>query len=182
MAVALPRHVSIVSAMFRTAEIVADHGRIPADHRALGTLFSVSEAGSETRDSTPVSGAGPLPLASLSRRFGALLIDWIMCLLVAGWFGRHIGNPWTSAVLVVEYAFFIGLFTQTPGMWVARIRCVSIATGRPIGIPRAALRGLLLALVIPALIMDRQTWRGLHDRAAGSVMVNAQPARNTEPG
>jgi uncharacterized RDD family membrane protein YckC len=122
--------------------------------------------------------AGPLSLATLSRRFGALLLDWIMCLLVAGWFGRHIGNPWTSAVLVVEYAFFVGLFTQTPGMWVARIRCVSITTGGPIGVPRAALRGLLLALVIPALIMDKRTWRGLHDRAAGSVMVSTQASQS----
>jgi uncharacterized RDD family membrane protein YckC len=121
----------------------------------------------------PAEGVGQPALASLSRRFGALLLDWIMCLLLAGWFGRHIGNPWTSAVLVVEYAFFIGLFTQTPGMWVARVRCVSVVTGGPIGVPRAALRGLLLALVIPALIMDTRTWRGLHDRAAGSVMVAA---------
>ena len=75
-------------------------------------------------------------------------------------------------MLVVEYAFFIGLFAQTPGMWIASLRCVSVTTGGRIGILRAALRGVLLALVIPALVMgpDRRGW---HDRAAGSVMVFA---------
>jgi uncharacterized RDD family membrane protein YckC len=60
-------------------------------------------------------------------------------------------------------------------MWLTRIRCVSVATGRPIGAPRAALRGLLLSLLVPALIMDGQR-RGLHDRAAGSIVVQAPPA------
>lgn len=109
-------------------------------------------------------------LASLQRRFGALLIDWILCLLIARFFGPLRGNPWPSAILVVEYAFFLGLFGQTPGMWVTRIRCVSINDGGPIGIPRAALRGLLLILVIPGLLMDRQR-RGWHDKAAGSIMI-----------
>ena len=45
-----------------------------------------------------------------------------------------------------------------------RIRCVSWADGGRIGMPRALLRGVLLALVVPALIMDGDR-RGLHDRA-----------------
>jgi uncharacterized RDD family membrane protein YckC len=73
---------------------------------------------------------------------------------------------------VAEYGFFIGLFGMTPGMRVAGLRCVSDRDGRPIGIPRAVLRGLLLAVVVPALIMDERH-RGLHDRAAGSVVVMA---------
>ena len=39
--------------------------------------------------------------------------------------------------------------------------------------PRALLRGVLLALVVPALIMDEHR-RGLHDRLAGSVIVDAR--------
>jgi uncharacterized RDD family membrane protein YckC len=111
-------------------------------------------------------------LASLQRRFGALFIDWILCLLIAGFFGPPRGNPWPSVILVAEYAFFLGLFGQTPGMWATKIRCVSVRDGGVIGIPRAALRGLLLALVIPGLLMDRHR-RGWHDKAAGSVMLNA---------
>jgi hypothetical protein len=56
-------------------------------------------------------------------------------------------------------------------MAAARIRCVSIADGGAIGIPRALLRGVLLALVIPAVISDGDG-RGVHDRVAGSVMVD----------
>jgi uncharacterized RDD family membrane protein YckC len=78
-------------------------------------------------------------------------------------------------VLIVEYGFFLGLFGQTPGMWVTRIRCVGFVHGRPVGIPRALLRGVLLALVVPALIMDGDR-RGLHDRAAGTVVVSLPEA------
>ena len=44
---------------------------------------------------------------------------------------------------------------------------------RPIGLPRAALRTLLLCLLTPALIWDRDG-RGLHDKAAGTVVVRAR--------
>jgi uncharacterized RDD family membrane protein YckC len=73
-------------------------------------------------------------------------------------------------VLVLEYGVFLGLFGQTPGMRLTRIRCVSVTDGGVIGVPRALLRGLLLALFVPALIMDSYG-RGLHDKAAGSVML-----------
>lgn len=112
----------------------------------------------------------PWPLASLKRRFGALVVDWLLCMLIAGFFGPLTGSIWPSVVLVAEYAFFVGLFGQTPGMRVASIRCAPVTGTGVIGVPRAALRGLLLALVIPGLIMDRHQ-RGLHDRAVGSVMV-----------
>jgi uncharacterized RDD family membrane protein YckC len=78
------------------------------------------------------------------------------------------------AVLIVEYTVFIGLFGQTPGMAVARLRCVSVTDRGAIGIPRAFLRGVLLALLIPAVIMDERG-RGLHDKAAGSIVVAASP-------
>ena len=53
---------------------------------------------------------------SLKRRFGALLIDWLLCLLVARVFGRLEDPLVPSLVLIFEYAFFVGLFAQTPGM------------------------------------------------------------------
>jgi uncharacterized RDD family membrane protein YckC len=99
------------------------------------------------------------------------MVDWVLCVLVSGFFGdprRGGGVP--VLILIIEYAFFLGLFAQTPGMWAARIRCVSVVTGGRIGVFRAALRGALLALVIPALIMDERR-RGLHDRAANSIVL-----------
>jgi uncharacterized RDD family membrane protein YckC len=127
----------------------------------------------ESNAAMPGSVVESRPVASLQRRFGALMIDWLLCLLVAGFLGRF-PNNWAPFVLIVEYAFFIGLFGQTPGMRLTRIACVSVADGRPIGIPRAFVRGVLLAVLVPALIMDRQR-RGWHDRAAGSIVITAQP-------
>jgi uncharacterized RDD family membrane protein YckC len=112
--------------------------------------------------------------ASLGRRFAALLVDWLLCLLIGGLFGPLNGSVWPVVVLVGEYTFFVGLFGRTPGMYMTRIHCVSVGTGGPLGLPRAALRAVLLALLVPALIMDGNR-RGLHDRAAGSIMLMAPP-------
>jgi uncharacterized RDD family membrane protein YckC len=101
------------------------------------------------------------------------MIDWILCLLIAGPFGGAIAKPWLPVlILIAEYGFFIGLFGMTPGMRLTRIRCVRFTDGAVIGVPRALLRGVLLALLVPALIMD-ENLRGLHDRAAGSIVVSA---------
>lgn len=128
-------------------------------------------------DPTPASPelpSGDAPaLPTLLRRFFALMADWLLCLLAAGLVANPRQVPWPPvAILVAEYGFFIGLFGQTPGMWLARIRCVSVRDGAPVGVLRATLRGLLLALVVPALVMDGQR-RGLHDRAAGTIVVPA---------
>jgi uncharacterized RDD family membrane protein YckC len=113
---------------------------------------------------------------SLGRRFGALVIDWVLCLLVSNFFADPLWDGWAPVlVLVAEYGFFLGLFAQTPGMWITRIRCLSWADGGGIGLARALLRGLLLALVVPALLMDAHR-RGLHDRLTGSVIADAPRA------
>ncbi|WP_407937832.1 RDD family protein [Micromonospora viridifaciens] len=110
---------------------------------------------------------------SIGRRFGALIIDWVLCLLVAGLFASPARDGWPPVVvLVVEYAVFLGLFAQTPGMYITRIRCLAWSDGGRIGVLRALLRGLLLVLVVPALIMDGHR-RGLHDRLSNSVIAPA---------
>lgn len=114
--------------------------------------------------------------ASLGRRFGALLIDWLLCLLVARLFADPVTEGWAPvSVLVLEYTFFVGFFGQTPGMRLVRLRCLGSGTGRPVGPIRALVRGVLLALVVPALIMDAER-RGLHDRAAGTIVTGPAPA------
>lgn len=117
-------------------------------------------------------------VGSLARRFGALVVDWILCLLIAGLFASPYRVPWIpSAILIVEYGFFIGLFRQTPGMFITSLRCVSIGDGGTIGVVYALIRGLLLSLLIPALIMDKQH-RGWHDKVANSIVVAAKPPRS----
>ncbi|MEV1146782.1 RDD family protein [Micromonospora sp. NPDC049799] len=109
----------------------------------------------------------------MGRRFGALIIDWVLCLLVARGFADPVTDGWAPVlVLILEYGFFLGLFAQTPGMYITKVRCVSWTDGGRIGVIRGLLRGLLLALVVPALLMDDKR-RGLHDRLTGSVMVDA---------
>lgn len=120
----------------------------------------------------PARAGGPAPLA---RRFGALFIDWIACVLVTGGFVHPTRQSWAPvAALILGYGFFIGVFGASPGMYLLRLRCVRVTDGAPVGIFWALVRGVLLCLVIPALIMDDQR-RGLHDRAAGSIVVNAAP-------
>jgi uncharacterized RDD family membrane protein YckC len=129
---------------------------------------------------TPASGAFDLTEAqpaNFGRRFGALLIDWALCLLVASFYADPRVVAWPPvAVLIVLNTVCIGLFGQTPGMGLAGVRCVSIADGGAIGLARALLRAVLLALLIPAIILDANR-RGLHDRAAGSIVILSRPGR-----
>jgi uncharacterized RDD family membrane protein YckC len=109
--------------------------------------------------------------ANFGRRFGALLIDWALCLAVSAFYADPRVVAWPPVlVLIVLNTIGIGLFGQTPGMALARIRCISIVDGGAIGLPKAFLRAILLALLIPAIIMNAER-RGLHDRAAGSWVI-----------
>lgn len=113
---------------------------------------------------------------SYTRRFAALMADWILCLLISGLFARPMVDGWAPVlVLIVAYTFFIGLFGQTPGMRLLGLTCLSYDNGQPVGIPRAFVRAVLLALAVPALINDSEK-RGLHDRASGTLIRRYDPA------
>lgn len=110
--------------------------------------------------------------ATLGRRFAALLIDWVLCLFASNIFADPFRDGWAPVlVLIGVYAVFAGLFAQTPGMLVLRLRCVDYTTGGRIGVWRGLIRGVLLCLVIPPLLMDDER-RGLHDRAVNSVVLH----------
>lgn len=157
----------------------AHGGRIPwytVARQDEGATAGRPERAADAGAGTGFGAATPVEPASLGRRFGALLIDWVLCLLIANFFGDPVHDGWPPVlVLIVEYGFFVGLFAQTPGMFITRIRCVSYADGGRIGVLRALARGLLLCLVIPPLIMDDQR-RGLHDRLVGSIVLPAAPS------
>ena len=110
-------------------------------------------------------------LAGFGRRFGALLIDWALCLVVASFYANPQAVPWPPVlVLIVLNTVLIGLFGRTPGMALAGLRCISMADGGAIGLGRGLVRAVLLALLIPAIVMDASR-RGLHDSAAVTVVV-----------
>lgn len=143
---------------------------------AQRSTSSDTTPGAGGADPTGRTGPQQAAPAGLSRRFGALMIDWILCLLVSRLFADPLTEGWAPvSVLILEYTFFVGFFGQTPGMRLLRLRCLGVATGRPVGPVRALVRGVLLAIVIPALVMDDQQ-RGWHDRAAGTIVTGPPPA------
>lgn len=124
--------------------------------------------------------AGPGAVAPLGRRFLAILIDWVICQLIAMTF---FGMEWGRASGLTAFAPLIILFVEnlllvttlgtTIGHKLVGVRVVTVGTqDQPPPPGRSALRALLLCLAIPAIIMDA-VMRGLHDKAARTVVVRA---------
>ncbi|OKK08247.1 hypothetical protein AMK26_04320 [Streptomyces sp. CB03234] len=116
---------------------------------------------------------GPGSLAPLGRRFGALFIDWALCMVIA--YGliapgdQAAAGNWAVVVLFVLNVLTVGTVGSTPGKRLLGLRVISVA-GERLGFGRVAVRSLLLCLAVPALIWDRDG-RGLHDRLSGAVQV-----------
>ncbi|MFH0244677.1 RDD family protein [Streptomyces sp. HK10] len=116
---------------------------------------------------------GPGSIAPLGRRFGAIFIDWGLCVLIAyglltGGDLRSAGN-WALLVFAVLGVLTVGTVGFTPGKRLLGLRVVSAGGGR-LTLPRAVARTGLLVLAVPALVWDRDS-RGLHDRLSGAVQV-----------
>ena len=113
---------------------------------------------------------------SLGRRLAALFIDWLIAAMAAAlFFGVTYppeGIPQNlviTAIFVGQVAILTGLLGVSIGKRITRLR-VENPAGRPIGIPKALLRTVLLTLIVPAIVMTDDK-RGLHDLAAGSRVV-----------
>ncbi|MEV6393880.1 RDD family protein [Streptomyces sp. NPDC051907] len=117
--------------------------------------------------------AGPGSIAPLGRRFGALFVDWGLCLLIAyGLFAKgdqQAAGNWALAVFLVLSLLTVGTIGSTPGKRLFGLRVIAEDGGR-LGVLRTVVRCLLLAIAIPALIWDRDG-RGLHDRLGRAVQV-----------
>jgi len=64
----------------------------------------------------------------------------------------------------------VRLYGFTPGQYVLGLRVASVDNRLHVGIGRACVRGLLVALVIPALFTDSDG-RGIHDRLTATAVV-----------
>jgi uncharacterized RDD family membrane protein YckC len=122
---------------------------------------------------------GPGSLASVGRRIGAFLLDAIASSFVAGLFTearhgntKHLPGSWSLIPLAVDYLVGLMLAGQTLGMYPFGLRVVRIDRDVRIGLGRAVLRTLLLFLLVPAVIWDRDG-RGMHDRAADTAVIRA---------
>lgn len=122
----------------------------------------------------PESGSGSL--ARMGRRLGALCIDWLVAYGLAGLVMALgiISLPMLSTAVLVIWMVLgtvaVRLFSFTPGQLAVGLAVVP-ADGRDrIGIVRAFLRVVLIALVIPPLVSDSDL-RGLHDRLTFTAVV-----------
>lgn len=115
---------------------------------------------------------GPRSVAGMGRRVLALLVDWLLCLLIAQAFFR--GGDVTVFTLLI-FAAEVYLLTALTGFTVGkRVFGIRVARldGKPVGFLWALVRTLLLLAVVPALVTDRDL-RGLHDRAANTIVIRA---------
>lgn len=119
---------------------------------------------------------GPGSLAGQGRRLGALLIDWLIAYGLAalafrlGVFSQAM-LPW--AVLLVWLVLgvvAVRLFGFTPGQLALGLEVGSVDGRVPVGVGRLAIRGMLIALVVPALFTDADG-RGLQDRVTRTAVV-----------
>jgi len=116
---------------------------------------------------------GPGSLAKFGRRLVAVSLDWFVCTVIAaGLMGYRLGEgglgPFKPlAVFVVMNLLLVGTLGSTIGHRMLGIRVVRL-DGTTAGPLLAAIRTVLLAVVVPAAFWDRDT-RGFHDKLAGTV-------------
>ncbi len=147
------------------------------DRRALGSWLQGPGSLSGTPGATrhrghhlglPESGRGSI--AGFGPRLLAFLIDSVLCAVIAWGLARD--PAWTTPIFAFEVLVLTAFLGASAGQRVYGLQVMRL-DGRPVGLPRAALRTLLLVLLIPAVVTDRDG-RGLHDKAAGTVVVHAR--------
>ncbi|MEU8676793.1 RDD family protein [Streptomyces sp. NPDC048560] len=116
---------------------------------------------------------GPGSVARVGRRFAAVFVDWALCMVIAyGLLARgdqQAAGNWALGVFLVLSVLTVGTIGSTPGKRLLGLRVLA-ENGERLGTGRVLVRSVLLLLVIPALVWDRDG-RGLHDRLARAVQV-----------
>jgi uncharacterized RDD family membrane protein YckC len=119
---------------------------------------------------------GPRSVAGFGPRTVAFLVDAVLCnLLAAALTLLGVSLPHGTLVLwiyLVEVAVLTWLGGASAGHRVVGLRVVRL-DGAPPGLLAALIRTAGLGLLFPALIWDRDH-RGLHDKAAGTVLIHAR--------
>lgn len=127
----------------------------------------------------PGQGAGSA--ASLGRRLLGLIADCVIAELVTSLFVRgslqpeHVQalNYWSLLTWFLITVIGTGFVAVTPGMAMVGIRVARVDGGGLLLPLRAVVRAVLVALVVPAVVWDGDR-RGLHDRAAGTIVVTTR--------
>ncbi len=146
------------------------------DQQQAGSL-SAAHAGAAEHPGYPGEDLG-LPevgrgsVAGWGRRLGALFIDWMVCTLLVVALVRPPApdvGMWTLAIFGLQDLILTSVTGLTLGKVATRIR-VARLDGKMVGLGWAFVRTLLLLLVVPPLVADKDQ-RGLHDRASNTVVV-----------
>ena len=125
----------------------------------------------------PASGTGSV--GRFGRRLVGVVIDWVVCQLIASAL-FHVPLPFRGvatgsdsfvllAVFAVENLLLVGTLGSTLGHRLVGLRVVSL-DGRAARPFQVLVRTVLLCLFLPAMFWDKDG-RGLHDKAAGTVIV-----------
>jgi uncharacterized RDD family membrane protein YckC len=112
--------------------------------------------------------SGRRSIGRLGRRAAALVIDWGLSVLVSVAFFDY--SPWaTLDVFAITQIVFLATAGGSVGHLVMGLRVVPLSGGW-VGIWRPIVRTVLICLVIPAVIWDKDQ-RGVHDRVAGTALI-----------
>lgn len=121
--------------------------------------------------------AGPGSLASVLRRCGGVLIDWLISRALALMLNKlglsFLGDTATLALIIFAVVGMLSvmIFARTPGQAVMKMGVARIdARAAHVGVWRSIVRTLLTIAVLPAAMVDADG-RGLHDRATGTAVI-----------
>ncbi len=118
---------------------------------------------------------GPRSVASWGRRLLALVVDWFASSLVAppscsaAPCGDRAGRPGADGRVLLEAGLLTALLGGSFGQLLLRVVVVRV-DGKPLGLLQALGRTLLICLVVPPLVFNRDN-RGLHDMAFGTITL-----------
>jgi uncharacterized RDD family membrane protein YckC len=117
-------------------------------------------------------------LAPTGLRLFAFLVDCVASALAAAFFvPRHgsgfsdrLPGSWSLLPFAVDYVVGVLVTGRTLGMYLVGLRLVRVSRNAAVDPLRILLRTVLLALLVPALVFDRDG-RGMHDRVTDTAVV-----------
>ena len=127
----------------------------------------------------PATGRGSL--ATTGPRLLAFLVDAAASGLVAALFVPHHGGDtaadrlpgsWSLIPFVLDYVIGVLVAGRTLGMYLFGLRLIRVSRDVAVDPLRIVGRTLLLLLLVPALVFDRDG-RGMHDRLTDTAVVKA---------
>ncbi|MEU7526554.1 RDD family protein [Saccharothrix sp. NPDC042600] len=118
--------------------------------------------------------SGPGAVAGTGRRAFAILLDFALAMGVASVFTYpELPRNWSLLAWFAITVIGVGFFGFTPGHAVFGLRVARTDGSATVGLPRAALRSLLIFPIIPAVIWDADG-RCLHDKASATIVLRAR--------